>query len=156
MPTSTVPNIKEPPTGGAFTVKTDPYGNLRNQQGGGGGGKSAPSPGGKKQCKALYDFEAQTQDELSFTTGQIIDVISVDGEWTTGSYGGYQGIFPTNYVEMMKSAPAPSRSAPKPSPGRATPTAKPTPGRATPSPGRATPQPLRSTPSQRGRGRGGY
>lgn len=156
----TVPNIKEPPQGGAFTVKSDPYGNLRSG-GGGGGGSAKPKPGGpmgggggggsgKKQCKALYDFEAQTQDELGFTTGTIIDVVSVDGEWTTGSYGGYTGIFPTNYVEMLKSAPAPSR---QPAPSRATPS----PGRSSPSPGRQMPTPGRATPGRMpSRGRGGY
>lgn len=41
-------------------------------------GGPAPSMGGgsnRKQCKALYDFDAENSDELTFSAGSVIDII---------------------------------------------------------------------------------
>lgn len=59
---------------------------------------------GRPQCKALYDFDAENPDELTFRVGDIIDVVEEMGEWWKGEYNGQQGIFPANYVEKIKSA----------------------------------------------------
>lgn len=54
--------------------------------------------------RALYPFEARNHDEMSFNTG---DVIQVDektvGEpgWLYGSFQGHFGWFPCNYVEKI-------------------------------------------------------
>ncbi|XP_032209058.1 intersectin-2 isoform X4 [Mustela erminea] len=69
----------------------------------------------EKQCepasalvnyKALYRFEARSHDEMSFNSGDIIQVdektIGEPG-WLYGSFQGNFGWFPCNYVEKMPS-----------------------------------------------------
>ncbi|XP_072623665.1 intersectin-2 isoform X9 [Vulpes vulpes] len=69
----------------------------------------------EKQCepasalvnyKALYRFEARSHDEMSFNSGDIIQVdektIGEPG-WLYGSFQGNFGWFPCNYVEKMLS-----------------------------------------------------
>ena len=48
---------------------------------------------------AMYDYEADDEDELSFAEGDVIRVTEIDGEWTTGTLNGKSGMFPSNYVE---------------------------------------------------------
>ena len=46
---------------------------------------------------ALYDYEAQADGDLSFTTGDVIEIVSRTGntnEWWTGKIGARQGQFP--------------------------------------------------------------
>jgi amphiphysin len=46
---------------------------------------------------ALYDYEAQADGDLSFTTGEVIEIITRTGntnEWWTGKIGTRQGQFP--------------------------------------------------------------
>lgn len=54
--------------------------------------------------KALYDYRAQRDDELSFCKHAIIsNVNKQDGGWWRGDYGGkIQHWFPSNYVEETK------------------------------------------------------
>lgn len=53
---------------------------------------------------ALYDYEAQGEDELSLQRGEIVEVLSVDSKisgdegWWTGKIGDKVGIFPANFV----------------------------------------------------------
>ncbi|KAG8682642.1 hypothetical protein FRC09_016632, partial [Ceratobasidium sp. 395] len=51
---------------------------------------------------ALYDFVAQADGDLSFKTGDKIEVVertaSVE-DWWTGRLNGQQGVFPGNYVQ---------------------------------------------------------
>nr|XP_018666895.1 1-phosphatidylinositol 4,5-bisphosphate phosphodiesterase gamma-1 isoform X2 [Ciona intestinalis] len=56
--------------------------------------------------KALYDYRAARDDELTFCKHAIIsNVIKQDGGWWRGDYGGKAGMwFPSNYVEEMESA----------------------------------------------------
>ncbi|KAK5944107.1 BAR adaptor protein Hob1 [Knufia obscura] len=52
---------------------------------------------------ALYDYEAQAEGDLSFTTGEVIDIVSRtqnENEWWTGRIGARQGQFPGNYVRL--------------------------------------------------------
>ena len=52
--------------------------------------------------RALYDFEATTQGELSFLTGDIIHVTqSSDPDWWDGDLNGRVGAFPATYVERI-------------------------------------------------------
>ncbi|KAM5253935.1 intersectin-2 isoform 4-T6 [Hipposideros larvatus] len=70
----------------------------------------------EKQCepasalvnyRALYHFEARNHDEMSFNSGDIIQVdektIGEPG-WLYGSFQGHFGWFPCNYVEKMPSS----------------------------------------------------
>ena len=52
---------------------------------------------------ALYDYEAQGDDELTFTEGQVLDVLERDGEWLLARKQSTPevGLIPSNYVEMQ-------------------------------------------------------
>ncbi|NWW93344.1 PLCG1 phosphodiesterase, partial [Rhynochetos jubatus] len=58
--------------------------------------------------KALYDYKAQREDELSFCKQAIIhNVDKQDGGWWRGDYGGKKQLwFPANYVEEIVSSQA--------------------------------------------------
>uniref|UniRef100_A0A3Q3EMG9 Si:dkey-40c11.2 n=1 Tax=Labrus bergylta TaxID=56723 RepID=A0A3Q3EMG9_9LABR len=53
--------------------------------------------------RALYDYQAEDESEISFEPGDIItDVETVDKAWWRGfSKDGRQGLFPANYVETI-------------------------------------------------------
>ncbi|XP_071470720.1 SH3 domain-containing protein 19 isoform X3 [Marmota flaviventris] len=63
---------------------------------------SAISLKGRK-AKALYDFQGENEDELSFKAGDIItELESVDDDWMSGELMGKSGIFPKNYVHILQ------------------------------------------------------
>ncbi|CAK1356271.1 Protein hob1 [Cercospora beticola] len=52
---------------------------------------------------ALYDYDAQAEGDLSFRTGEVIEIVSRtdnQNEWWTGKIGVRQGQFPGNYVQL--------------------------------------------------------
>ncbi|XP_051525761.1 drebrin-like isoform X2 [Myxocyprinus asiaticus] len=53
--------------------------------------------------RALYDYQAEDETEISFEPGDIIsDVETIDKAWWRGnSKDGRQGLFPANYVETI-------------------------------------------------------
>lgn len=56
----------------------------------------------KRIFRALYDYEAQDSDEVSFSEGDVIfEVDSIDAGWMTGRVErtGQTGMLPANYVE---------------------------------------------------------
>ncbi|XP_073322258.1 uncharacterized protein [Pagrus major] len=58
----------------------------------------------RQMCvRALYDYQAEDESEISFEPGDIIrDVETVDKAWWRGwSKDGHQGLFPANYVETI-------------------------------------------------------
>jgi len=55
-----------------------------------------------KYVVALYDFAAQTDGDLSFHTGDKIELVEKtqsSEDWWTGRLNGVQGVFPGNYVQ---------------------------------------------------------
>ncbi|XP_051576814.1 unconventional myosin-Ie-like [Myxocyprinus asiaticus] len=70
-------------------------------------GSGRPKPGPKPrprtpQCKALYTYDAQDTDELSFQVDDIIEIIFEDPSgWWQGRLRGKEGMFPGNYVEKI-------------------------------------------------------
>ncbi|XP_051985859.1 unconventional myosin-Ie-like isoform X1 [Xyrauchen texanus] len=70
-----------------------------------GGGRPKPAPKPKPQvpqCKALYAYDAQDTDELSFNADDIIEIVKEDASgWWTGRLRGKQGLFPNNYVTKI-------------------------------------------------------
>lgn len=57
------------------------------------------------RVKALYDFTPSEPSELPFRRGDIISVLdSVYKDWWRGSLRGQVGIFPVNYVEILRDA----------------------------------------------------
>ncbi|XP_031430182.1 unconventional myosin-If [Clupea harengus] len=60
----------------------------------------APPPG--PRCRALYQYAGQDTDELSFNTGDIIELVNEDPSgWWRGRFHGKEGLFPGNYVEKF-------------------------------------------------------
>ncbi|CDO94233.1 unnamed protein product [Kluyveromyces dobzhanskii CBS 2104] len=59
---------------------------------------------GAETCTAIYDYTAQTDGDLTFPAGAIIQVVdrSDAAGWWVGVYNGVQGVFPGNYVELSK------------------------------------------------------
>lgn len=50
-----------------------------------------------ERAEALYDYEAQAAGDLSFATGDVIDIVkkgATENEWWTGKLKGQQGQFP--------------------------------------------------------------
>ena len=67
--------------------------------------KSA-SVSGALWARALYDYEAQTQEELSFLEGALIKIIrkddnGVDDGYWQGELNGRTGVFPSLVVEEI-------------------------------------------------------
>ncbi|XP_053139860.1 intersectin-2 isoform X2 [Hemicordylus capensis] len=53
------------------------------------------------QVIAMYDYIANNEDELSFSKGQLINVLNKeDADWWQGEINGTSGLFPSNYVKM--------------------------------------------------------
>lgn len=61
------------------------------------------SPERQMCVRALYDYQAEDESEISFEPGDIIsEVETVDKAWWRGcSKDGHQGLFPANYVETI-------------------------------------------------------
>ncbi|XP_069831930.1 CD2-associated protein isoform X2 [Dendropsophus ebraccatus] len=83
-------------------------------------------PKAKETCRALYNYEATNDDELSFKEGDIIHLINKDSGdpgWWRGELNGREGVFPDNFAaiiqdsekEKPKKPPPPAKSpVPKP------------------------------------------
>ncbi|KAL1645911.1 assembly of actin patch protein [Didymella pomorum] len=65
------------------------------------------------KVKAVYDYSSPHDDDLSFTTGQIITVTEEEdtdwyvGEYTDDSGTKHDGLFPRNFVERFEPQPPP-------------------------------------------------
>ncbi|XP_034396061.1 LIM and SH3 domain protein 1 isoform X2 [Cyclopterus lumpus] len=65
---------------------------------------AAPPPSAGKRYRAVYDYAAADEDEVSFVDGDvIIDVQQIDEGWMYGRVErtGQQGMLPSNYVESI-------------------------------------------------------
>lgn len=54
---------------------------------------------------ALYDYEAQAEGDLSFSTGEVIEILTRtanENEWWTGKISGRQGQFPGEFPRGLK------------------------------------------------------
>ncbi|CAH6723003.1 hypothetical protein CLIB1444_12S02080 [[Candida] jaroonii] len=52
-------------------------------------------------CRALYDYQAQQDGDLTIQKGDIIQVIDQEGQWWEGKIDNNTGKFPYNYVEIL-------------------------------------------------------
>uniref|UniRef100_A0A671W2U2 LIM and SH3 domain protein 1 n=1 Tax=Sparus aurata TaxID=8175 RepID=A0A671W2U2_SPAAU len=65
---------------------------------------AAPPPSAGKRYRAVYDYSAADEDEVSFVDGDVIvDVQQIDEGWMYGCVErtGQRGMLPANYVEAI-------------------------------------------------------
>ncbi|XP_047193943.1 CD2-associated protein isoform X5 [Hippoglossus stenolepis] len=56
----------------------------------------------RRQCKALFDYQPQNEDELELKAGEIIDIIEeVEEGWWNGNVNCKSGLFPSNFVKEL-------------------------------------------------------
>ncbi|KAL8602302.1 Osteoclast-stimulating factor 1 [Nucella lapillus] len=74
-----------------------------------------PKPGHVKVVRALYAYEAQQADELTFEEGDTLYILDMkDKDWWTAKCGRNKGLIPSNYVEEnMESIDHPLHDAAK-------------------------------------------
>ncbi|MCJ1458995.1 hypothetical protein MMC28_009372 [Mycoblastus sanguinarius] len=68
-------------------------------------------PAAAERAEALYDYEAQAAGDLTFATGDLIDIVekgATENEWWTGRINGRQGQFPG--VALRTSSPDPGKN----------------------------------------------
>ncbi|GJQ15155.1 hypothetical protein GpartN1_g6946.t1 [Galdieria partita] len=67
-----------------------------------GSGDLLRTPSGRSYMIALYDFQGQEADELSFRKGDHIQVVAYDTSgWWLGQLHDKYGLFPSNYTRKM-------------------------------------------------------
>ncbi len=57
---------------------------------------------GEEWAVALYDFTAETEEDLPFQQGdRILVTAHIDDEWWSGRINGREGFFPKAFVEIV-------------------------------------------------------
>lgn len=57
---------------------------------------------GEEWAVALYDFTAETEEDLPFQQGERILVTAhIDDEWWSGRVNGREGFFPKAFVQIV-------------------------------------------------------
>ncbi|XP_035687140.1 SH3 domain-containing kinase-binding protein 1-like isoform X1 [Branchiostoma floridae] len=57
----------------------------------------------KLRCKAQYSYAPENMDELRLEVGDVIEILKQEEEgWWEGSLNGKSGVFPSNFVEVIK------------------------------------------------------
>merc|ERR1711936_1221887 len=78
------------------TADDDLYDNMEDS-----GGEEEQKAGAGVSAIALYDYQADAEDEISFDPNDIITNIEVvDEGWLAGVINGKRGMFPANFVEI--------------------------------------------------------
>ncbi|KAM9331630.1 LOW QUALITY PROTEIN: SH3 domain-containing kinase-binding protein 1 [Pholidichthys leucotaenia] len=105
------------------SMEVDPEGDKVSQVGEGKAAenmKTEPDgkPKGREQCKVLFPYEAQNEDELTIKEGDIINIITkdcADAGWWMGELSGRQGVFPDNFVKLLEVEKERPKKPPPPS-----------------------------------------
>lgn len=65
--------------------------------------KQSHPPLSGPRCVALFDYEGEEEDELTFSQGDIISLLEpVDDEWVRGEIHGRTGIFPQRFADVVE------------------------------------------------------
>lgn len=63
---------------------------------------AAPKKPKRRQCKVLFDYQPQNEDELELKIGDIVDIVEeVEEGWWNGNFNGKSGLFPSNFVKEL-------------------------------------------------------
>ncbi|CAF3756697.1 unnamed protein product [Rotaria magnacalcarata] len=61
-----------------------------------------PKPKKQKKIRALYDFQARSADELTFSAeDELLLIDNSDETWWKAEFNGKTGVVPSNYVELI-------------------------------------------------------
>ena len=83
-----------------------------------------------RRAKVSFSYAADNIDELSLEPGQVVEVLAEEEEgWWRGKLDGKEGVFPSNFVEIIEEAAEPAKS-----PAPATASQLPPPQQSAPSP----------------------
>ena len=56
-----------------------------------------------RRAKVTFSYAADNIDELSLEPGQVVEVLAEEEEgWWRGKLGGKEGVFPSNFVEILE------------------------------------------------------
>ncbi|XP_066493907.1 CD2-associated protein isoform X2 [Tiliqua scincoides] len=67
--------------------------------------KSYKKKSKKRQCKVLFEYTPQNEDELELKLGDVIDINEeVEEGWWSGTLNGKSGLFPSNFVKELEVA----------------------------------------------------
>ncbi|XP_069092154.1 CD2-associated protein [Pleurodeles waltl] len=56
-----------------------------------------------RQCKVLFDYAPQNEDELELKVGDVVDITGeVEEGWWSGTLNGKSGLFPSNFVKEIE------------------------------------------------------
>ncbi|KAG2460882.1 YES kinase, partial [Polypterus senegalus] len=98
------------PSATSFTPSNPyPSNTLQSRGGGGGGGVGSITSGGVTLFVALYDYDARTEDDLSFRKSEKFHIINnTEGDWWEARSldTGNTGYIPSNYVAPVNSIQA--------------------------------------------------
>jgi len=101
LPTNPPPtgNTNPPPT---VNTNTGPPRNLPTPNTPNRPPTTQPPKQKQPQCKAMYNYTAQDDDELTIRKGDVITIIKEHSEWWEGELNGRVGVFPANYVQKVE------------------------------------------------------
>lgn len=70
----------------------------------------------KSMARVTFDYDAENSDELTLKEGDMVEVLDQEEEgWWKGELYGKVGLFPSNFVELVK-GPPPGASEPQAGP----------------------------------------
>jgi len=82
-----------PPPGGQRSAPPPPQGQ-----------RTAPPPPGRQSfplAQGMWAFTAENPNELSFNSGDTLEILEQNGDWWKGRLNGKEGLFPANYVKLV-------------------------------------------------------
>lgn len=67
------------------------------------GGSTMENYDNYPKARALFDYEAEVLGDLTLRAGDVIIILEKDteGGWWTGRIGAREGLFPSNYAEII-------------------------------------------------------
>lgn len=64
-------------------------------------GRPMPARPAADQARALYAFNPESPTELGFQPGQVLTIVTKNGDWWEAEINGRRGLIPANYVQLV-------------------------------------------------------